>query len=142
MNKKKLSILTEKLNACYQEAADIKKEIEKVKYSGINLDGKCLVKSVGLGKDYLYVERQSIEEESSDVWLTGLNFYICTDKKSPELAEVYFKGWQTWRLDIDEALNLRDIQVIDKITFMNEIKGYTKTLEIFINDWIDKVLSK
>lgn len=142
MNKEKLSILIEKLNACHQEAANIKKEIENVKYSGINLDGKCLVKSEGLGKDYLYVERQSIEEESSDVWLTGLNFYICTDKESPELAEVYFKGWQTWRLDIDEALNLRDIQVIDKITFMNEIKGYTKTLEIFINDWIDKVLSK
>lgn len=143
MNKKKLNQLLDELNECYEQASKLQKLINKEKFSDLtDFEGKFLFKKEGLGRDYLFVERCSIDEDSSKICLSGMNFYINDDKEDKYSAEVYFKGWQNWWLDLDEALSLRNIQILDKETFMNEIKGYTKNLEIFINEWIEKKINK
>ena len=140
MTEKTLAQLKEKLQACNEQAARLKADIEKNELKGINYEGKILFRKDGTGNDYMIVKRQC--KDGDKVCLSGLNFYINNSTKELESAEVFFKGWMTWWYDLNEFLNLENHKVLDKITFMSEIKGYLKTLEIFIDDWIERFISE
>ena len=140
MTEKTLAQLKEKLQACNEQAARLKADIEKNELKGINYEGKILFRKDGTGNDYMIVKRQC--KDGDKVCLSGLNFYINNSTKELESAEVFFKGWMTWWYDLNEFLNLENHKVLDKITFMSEINGYLKTLEIFIDDWIERFISE
>ena len=143
MTEKALAQLKEKLQACNEQAARLKADIEKNELKGINYEGKILFRKDGTGNDYMIVKRQCKDDDK--VCLSGLNFYINNSTKELESAEVFFKGWMTWWYDLNEFLNLekdKNHKVLDKITFKSEIKGYLKTLEIFISDWIERFISE
>lgn len=145
MTEEQLEQLKTELSECYQRASEIRKQINEGKLiaSGINYENKYIVKTDEAGRDYMIVQTQVQDLDKDKVCLIGLNFYINDSKQYPECAEIYFKGRHTWWFDLDEFLTLEKdnkIKVLDKETFLNEIKGYLKTLEIFITDWINKFI--
>lgn len=138
--------LQKQMNEYYKKAWELRDKIEKLKLSEKNYKKKCVVRSSGYGapfNDYMIVNDQQLYEDKhkKKVSLTGLTFYMNDNTGYSDSAEVFFSGWHTWWFDYDEFLDLeknQKIKVIDRETFINEIKGYTKSLENFINDWIER----
>ncbi len=143
---KEIQELQEQMNDYYEKAWELRDKIEKLKLSEKDYRKKCVVKSSGYGapfNDYMIVDDQQLYEDKhkKKVSLTGLTFYMNDNTGYADSAEVFFSGWHTWWFDYDEFLDLeknQKIKVIDRETFTNEIKGYTKSLENFINDWIER----
>ena len=143
---KEIQELQKQMDEHYEKAWELRDKIEELKLSEKNYKKKCVVRSSGYGapfNDYMIVNDQQLYEDKHKkrVSLTGLTFYMNDNTCYSDSAEVFFSGWHTWWFDYDEFLDLeksQKIKVIDRETFTNEIKGYTKSLEIFINDWIER----
>ena len=143
---KEIQELQKQMDEYYEKAWELRDKIEKLKLSEKNYKKKCVVRSSGYGdpfNDYMIVNDQQLYEDKhkKKVALTGLTFYMNDNTSYSDSAEVFFSGWHTWWFDYDEFLDLeknQKIKVIDRETFTNEIKGYTKSLENFINDWIER----
>lgn len=141
---KKIEELKKEQDECYDKAYELRDQIDNLMLEGINYEGK-IIQKVEFGEekcDYLIVKHQSFGSDHR-IYLSGLCFYANFDTKDAEVAEVFFNGYHTWYYDFNDFLNLenegsyKSIKVLDKNIFLEKIKGYTKTLENFINDWID-----
>lgn len=132
----------------YDKAWELKFKIEQLKLKDINFEGKFIAKSCNLGvsfDEFMIVRSQQITQVRGkrEVVLTGLVFYMEASTCYDDAAEVYFSGNHSWFIPIDDFLNLdknKKLKEIDKDTFMKEVKGCTKTIESFINGWLDRFI--
>jgi hypothetical protein len=140
----------EKLRDKYVDKAwELRDKIDKLKLEGINFERKFVARSSGYGapfNDYMIVESQQITEirGRKEVMLTGLTFYMMDNPNYSDAAEVFFSGNYTWTFSMDDFLNLdtnKKLKEIDKDTFIAEVKKYTKTIESFIDGWINKFVN-
>lgn len=145
---KKIKELRDLQSEYFDKAYEIRDEIDKLLLDGINYEGKILQK-VEFGEErceYLIVRNQIFGPDRR-VFLSGLCFYANFNEGDAEMAEVFFNGYHSWIYDFDEFLTLseegksKSVKVLDKDTFIEKIKGYTKSLENFINGWVKKTLN-
>lgn len=128
------------------KAWELKDKIDKLLLEDINFENKFVARSSGYGSpfnDFMIVESQQITEirGRKEVMLTGLAFYMMDNPNYSDAAEVFFSGNYTWTFSMDDFLNLdtnKKLKEIDKDTFIAEVKKYTKTIEPFIDGWINK----
>jgi len=140
----KIEALEAEMNEHYDKAWSLRDEIEKLRLSDINFEGKFVARSDGYGapfNDYMIVSSQQLTEVrgKKEVCLTGLAFYMM-DGGYTDSIDLFFRGEHTWWIPLDDILNLKTnkkLKEIDKETYLKAVGEYIKSIPAFIDKWIN-----
>lgn len=140
----KIKALEAEMNEHYDKAWSLRDEIEKLRLSDINFEGKFIARSDGYGapfNDFMIVSSQQLTEVrgKKEVCLTGLAFYMM-DGGYTDSIDLFFRGEHTWWIPLDDILNLKTnkkLKEIDKETYLKAVGEYIKSIPSFIDKWIN-----
>ena len=140
----KIEALEAEMNEHYNKAWAARDEIEKLKLSDINFEGKFVARSSGCGapfNDFMIVSSQQLTEirGKKEVCLTGLAFYMM-DGGYTDSIELFFRGEHTWWIPLSDILDLetnKKLKEIDKETYLKAVGEYMKSIPSFMDKWIN-----
>ena len=115
----KIEALEAEMNEHYDKAWSLRDEIEKLRLSDINFEGKFVARSSGYGapfNDFMIVSSQQLTEVrgKKEVCLTGLAFYMM-DGGYTDSIELFFRGEHTWWFPLSDILDLETNKKLKEI---------------------------